>query len=354
MDFKILDLSQKNEWSNYLAHLPAVQQDIYFTPEYYELYEKNCDGKAKCFVFEKDGDIALYPFLINSVNELGYKLDDEYYDIQGAYGYDGVIASSYDDEYIHEFFKEFNKFCINNNIIAEFTRFHPLLGNNQFSSKELDIIYDRKTVYIRLDQGYNNIFNNEFSSNNRNMIRKGAKTLYCEIGQSHEALNKFIKIYKQTMNRIDADSYYLFSDEYFESILNKHMYIINSYDKISDELFGSMILMIYKKYAHYHLSGRSKNCENNAVNNYMLNEAIKFSINKGCKFFHFGGGNTSNNNDGLLKFKKKFSKNYGNFYIGKKIHNRKIYDIVINQWKNKFPESYKNNINKILGYREIG
>jgi hypothetical protein len=100
---KILDLSQKKEWKKYLELLPISQQDIYFTPEYYELYEKNGDGKAQCFIFEDNGNIALYLFFINSVNELGYKLNNEYYDIQGAYGYNGVISSSYNIEFRRKF-----------------------------------------------------------------------------------------------------------------------------------------------------------------------------------------------------------------------------------------------------------
>ena len=44
-----IDLS---EWS-----LPIDQQEIYFTPEYYELYENNGEGKAICFVYKEAEDI---------------------------------------------------------------------------------------------------------------------------------------------------------------------------------------------------------------------------------------------------------------------------------------------------------
>ncbi len=132
MNYKILDLSQKKEWKKYLELLLISQQDIYFTPEYYELYEKNGDGKVQCFIFKDNGDIALYPFLINSVNELGYKLDNEFCDIQGAYGYNGIISSSYDMEFRRKFFDAFNEYWKGNNIIAEFMRFHPLLNNYKF------------------------------------------------------------------------------------------------------------------------------------------------------------------------------------------------------------------------------
>ena len=96
MNYKVFSLQDKEEWNNLLKKLPTKQQDIYYTPEYYSLYENYGDGKAQCFVFEKEGEIALYPFLINSINQLGYELDNEYFDIQGAYGYNGVVSSSYD------------------------------------------------------------------------------------------------------------------------------------------------------------------------------------------------------------------------------------------------------------------
>ena len=53
MSYKVLTLDEKEEWSKLLEKLPVDQQDIYYTPDYYELYEKNGDGKAICFVLKK-------------------------------------------------------------------------------------------------------------------------------------------------------------------------------------------------------------------------------------------------------------------------------------------------------------
>lgn len=44
-----------------------------------------------CFVFEKEGNIVLHP-----PTPLGFRLDIVYYDIHGAYGYNGLISSSND------------------------------------------------------------------------------------------------------------------------------------------------------------------------------------------------------------------------------------------------------------------
>ena len=100
---KILTGKDVQEWNGFLSQLPKERRDVYFTPEYYSLYEAYGDGEAQCFVFEKDGELALYPFLKNPITTLGYDLDKEYYDIQGAYGYNGVIASTSDSCFMAAF-----------------------------------------------------------------------------------------------------------------------------------------------------------------------------------------------------------------------------------------------------------
>ena len=100
MNYRILTVKDEVDWDLALKRLPIDQQDIYFTPQYYKLYQQKGDGEARCFIYENDGQILLYPFLINSVNSLGYELDKEYYDIQGAYGYNGIVTSSNSENHI--------------------------------------------------------------------------------------------------------------------------------------------------------------------------------------------------------------------------------------------------------------
>ena len=71
MNYRILTVKDEVDWDLALKRLPIDQQDIYFTSQYYKLYQQNGDGEARCFIYENDGKILLYPFLINSVNSLG-------------------------------------------------------------------------------------------------------------------------------------------------------------------------------------------------------------------------------------------------------------------------------------------
>ena len=125
-----------NKWNNTFINLSKRQRDIYFTPEYYMLYKNLGEGDIDCFIYEENTNIAIYPFLINSINSLGYCLDKEYKDVQGAYGYNGICTNCSEKIFLNNFYRNFDQYCNDNNIIAEFTRFHPIFQNHQFADSK--------------------------------------------------------------------------------------------------------------------------------------------------------------------------------------------------------------------------
>lgn len=351
-NFEVLNIADSEKWNEYFKQLPIEQQDIYFTPEYYQLYEEYGDGKAQCFVFEKDGNIALYPFLINSVNKLGYDLDKEYFDIQGAYGYNGVVSSNYDENFIQSFYEFFDDYILKNNIIAEFTRFHPLLKNNKFSEGKMDIFFDRKTMYVDLSRKYEDIFKS-FQTTTKKQIKRCNHKYQLEveiIEKDTSKLNEFYSIYKDAMDRVNSIKYLYFNLAYFKKLLlttNAALFIV----KKEKNPIAATTVFYNHRYIHGHLGGTLTDFLYTSSFSLLYAEMIKFGIEKGCKYFHAGGGATSDVNDKLLQFKLNFSKTTADFYIGKKIHNKPIYDEVVEQWKKRFPEKVEKYKNFILKYR---
>ena len=53
---------------------------------------------------------------------------------------------------MNSFNKDFNRYCLEKNIIAEFTRFHPLIKNHKLKNLNQEVFFDRKTVYINLER----------------------------------------------------------------------------------------------------------------------------------------------------------------------------------------------------------
>lgn len=348
----LLTIKDSILWNSYLNKIPNIRKDLYFTPEYYSLYQNYGDGEARCFVFEKEGNIAFYPFLKNPVTPLGYKLEKEYYDIQGAYGYNGLIVSTDNAEFIAEFWNEFDAWCQENNIVAEFMRFHPLLNNQCLASPKMKTFFSRHTVALDLSLSLDEIWTQQFSSKNRNMIRKAEKG-GVTIVESND-YETFRKLYDSTMTNLNAENYYFFPQSYYDEY--KVSFKDNSilcFAMLDGKVIAGSMFMFSEDYAHYHLSARDRNYSKYAANNLILWYGIQKAKERGCKWFHFGGGTTGDEGDSLLLFKQNFSKTKTEFWIGKRVHNQVVYDSVVQQWKENYPKSYEHNHVKLLGYREI-
>ena len=347
---EVLNLSRTDKWNELLTQIPSKWYDVYFIPEYYSLYQNYGDGEALCFVFEQNGNIALYPFLKNPITTLGYSLDKEYYDIQGAYGYNGIIVSSEDKDFVAAFWAEFDDWCEENDIVAEFSRFHPLLNNQRLASPQMKTFYSRHTV--ALDLSDDDIWMHQISSKNRNMIRKAEKEGVTIV--ESDDYETFRKLYDGIMTDLHAEDFYFFPPSYYEEY--KQTFNDNSLlclAMLNGKVIAGSMFMFSDDYAHYHLSARDREYSRYAANNLILWYGIQKAKERGCKWFHFGGGTTGEDEDSLLKFKKEFSKTLCEFWIGKRVHNQKVYDQIVEQWKTKYPESYEHNRVKLLGYREI-
>lgn len=356
MSYKLLDLQHKNEWKSLINRLPEEQQDIYYTPEYYELYEKNGDGHARCFVFSHGRNIALYPFLINSVNKLGYDLDDEYFDIQGGYGYNGPLVDCNDITFLTQFNSAFLNYCIKENIIAEFIRFNPVLKNHLYVNylKPLNV-NDNVLIDIRPDE--EKIWMNSYESKVRKAIRKAMRfDLNYKIFKGSKLnsnwLNSFIKVYYVTLDKNKTDRYYYFNKNFYNNIVDLLGNNTIFFFVLRDSKVISVELVIHNYYTAYgFLGGTLPKYYYCNPNSYLRNELIKEMKKVGIRFYSIGGGKVRG--DSIYKYKKSFARNIESlFYIGKKIHNKKVYDKVCSQWEVENSRKIKKFRNYLLKYRE--
>ncbi len=351
---KILTLENQIEWENLLNQFPEKFQDIYFTPEYLKIQENEGYGKAFCFTFKKGNNIALYPFLKNKISSEKFKLNEKYFDIETPYGYGGPILNSDNQKFTEDFYEAFHKYCVDSNIIAEFVRYHPFCENFP-NKKYIPNFKDRNTVIINLTKNYYDIWEKEYHSKNRNIIRKaqnGGMKIHIISHPSLKDIEIFSEIYLKTMKKLNADEFYFFSSKYIRNTfvnLSKNTYLFNVLNK-ENEIVCTSIFFHYQNNFHYHLSARTEKSDN-TVNNFLIDSAIQFAQSIGCLKLHLGGGRTNHEEDTLLKFKQSFSKDKGEFYIGKKIHNETIYNHVINEWETQNPDKKEDLKNILLRYK---
>lgn len=336
-------------WNNYLKSFPPEMQDVYFTEEYVKLYENEKDT-AECFVYLADKKVFLFPYLKRQIN----LLQGEYYDFETPYGYGGPLSNTDDNSFMEDALESMKEEFIAGNFVCGFIRFHPLLENQTqvANSGFINTINDRKTVYIDLKQSVDRIWEDQIHSKHRNAIRKAeVSSLKFEIDLSFKNLDKFIELYEGTMTALGADSFYYFDKSYYENLIHKlgdnaFLGVV----KKDSQIISSAIFFRYGLYGHYHLAGSDVESLALCPNNYLIYSVMKYLREQGVKLFHLGGGTSSDSDNGLYKFKKRFSTNEKNFYIGKVVFDQDMYLKLCKDWQLLHPEK-KQLRNLLLCYR---
>lgn len=354
MNFEILSLDERKQWSAYLAKIPDGSKSPYFKPEYYHLFEKWGEGKSICFVGTEQDKVVLYPTLKNSINGLGYELDDNYYDIQGAYGYNGPVTNSNDCKFLKDFSNAILDYCTHKKIVTEFIRFCPIIGNYN-KLLHVKASHEMENVLIDLTEGMESIWRNSFDNGVRKAVKKAMKaglgfiSLYGdEIAE--EELGVFIQIYNATMRRNQASENYYFPNSFFlDLFFSMPQDALISFATLEGKAISTELVILNKENAYGFLGGTLSEYYKLSPNSYLRYELIRYLIESGVKTYSIGGGKPG---DSIYKFKKSFSKDReSKFYIGKYIHNENVYNEIVAQWSERFPEKVDSCKNYFLKYR---
>jgi hypothetical protein len=330
-DFEIIDgQKDSSKWLSALGELPETLQDLYYLPNYLKMHRFIKGTQGLLFKYVNDHSIWLYPFLLQPINMPN---GDIYYDIETAYGYGGPITNNTDKTFLSNAHGAFSKWCIKNSVIAEFIRFHPLLNNKNWCSSDIVVEFDRETVSVNLMLF--DINNPPVNGKVRNMLKRAYReNIKVAIFDPDIHFNQFIDLYKKTMNRINANSFYYFNNEYFSNLLElikDHGTLIGA--TLNNEWMGGALFINHGNILHYHLSATNPDNRIPGITNAMILKGIEVGKASECDILHLGGGNSNDPKDSLFSFKKKMGNQVHKHYIGKRIHNYSIYKELTDRWR---------------------
>ena len=343
MDIQIVEL-----WNHYFEEFQQADIDVYFTEEYVKLYETPSE-KGECFICCEGEKIFLFPFL---VREFEYH-NNIYKDFETAYGYGGPITNCDDKIFRKNALIAFKSYCAEHNFVAGFVRFHPLFQNQEGFDVIGRVIDDRKTVTVNLDQTMDEVWKNEIHTKNRNVIRKAEKA-GCQfvVDDKYEHLKEFVNLYDSTMDKLSADGFYYFDDNYYVNLKNGiRDSFLGCVQNSEGQIISAAIFMYRGPYGHYHLSGSDKNQLAISPNNFMLWNAAVELQKRGVKKFHLGGGTNGDEENSLFQFKHRFSKDTCQFCIGKLIFDQAIYDAICVDWETKNHDKVEHYRHHLLKYK---
>jgi len=309
-------------------------KDIYYQDEYINLYLKENEELFK-FEYTDGNNIFVNKTIKRPIDKIGdIVVTDGYYDLETAYGYGGFYTNSDDESFISTAMKAYEKKCLEENIIAEFIRFHPFNNFPILNSNFLDFnIEDRNTVIKKVDID----IMSSYASKVRNTIKRSIEKII--IKQSNN-IEKFQELYNATMQKNSASDFYYFLKKYYEELMK--IKNIEFYEcSYNGEIIAMGFFMFGNDIAHYHLSANTDTSYKLNTNYALLHHLFEIAKTKGMKYFLLGGGTTLDIDDSLLKFKQKFSKETKPFYISGKIYNQEVYKKYNNLWKEQSSEDIR-------------
>ncbi len=321
-----------------LSRLAATGlEDVYFDHRYLALYLGE-DGAAEAFVFEDGRDLLFFAYIRRPVPDApqGRRL----YDFETAYGYGGPLATTRDAGFLGEAWSHFAEHCRATGLVAGFVRFHPLLDSEAFAAGSGIVEVDRReTVKLTLSRALDEV-RGEFSRDNREKLRKGLRRgVVVRRCEGRHALLTFAALYRQRMGELEAQESYFFDDAYFLGIEGlgpgRHAVYLAEFE---DEAIGGALVLLSPRFAHLHLSASRRDRFDLAPNNMLRWGVIEDLVGSSHELLHFGGGPTSDPDDGVLAFKRRFSPERAAAVFGRYVADEATYGALRAAWAARHPD----------------
>lgn len=309
-----------------IDHLPVPVQaflstlDIYYQPCFLASDAHMQGGTYELAVCTNETEIWVYPYILLPIPET------EYVDLSSPYGYAGPVATS--ENLLEEAEALFvSHITERKEIITEFVRYHYLYNEQHFFSQNCSNLLNRKVVVLPTNNA-EEIWMNEFSGTNRNLVRKLEKEGYeWEIAPFNEKdVTAFREAYRANMVHSGATDFYFFEETFFQDLIERlgDQLLFAKVEK-DGVIFASALFFVSGKIVTYYLSARNLEHPKVPASNLLLSKMAFWATENDMEFLNFGGGLSLDEHDFLFKFKSNFSKQTRDFYIGKRIHNPTIY-----------------------------
>ncbi|MCC8107081.1 MAG: GNAT family N-acetyltransferase [Clostridiales bacterium] len=331
----VYGMNNREKWDSIVRSF--AEYDVYYLSGYARAFQLHGDGEPILIYYEEGSTRAINVVMkrdISKDHHFAGKIENgKLFDFSTPYGYGGWLIEG---DNIQELDKEYVAWCEKENVVSEFVRFSPTLGNQNSDMYEVVPLSETVTMDLTSPE----VIWSNITSKNRNVIRKAIKNnVRIFNGRYPEIMGKFHEIYDSTMDKDSADDYYYFKDDFYESIINdlpENAEIF--YADLNGKVIAAAIMLGANGRLNYHLSGSVREYSSLAATNLLLYKAALWGSAQGYKTFHLGGG-VGSKEDSLFKFKKAFYRGeLTRFCIGKKIMKADTYNELV-MMRDDLPES---------------
>jgi hypothetical protein len=318
--------------------LISCEHDFYHLPQYVELEAKREDGQGLGIVVQDGDKFAFFPLVVRELPEEYRDIAPGVRDATSPYGYPCPIFSkgcSQNAAFLSSSIGELVCVMQEMSIVCAFFRLHPLIPFARTENRDLGLatMDHASTVWIDLKKPKDEILRSTRPTH-RNLIARARREGFVAYEDtSHNHLETFGRIYRETMTRLGAASMYVFDDAYFHEMAEAlgdhfHLWVVEK----DSEVAAAGLFPTCNGIVQYHLSGTGKKFEKSSPTRLMISEVRDWSIAEGYRAFHLGGG-LGSQEDGLYRFKAGFSNDKATFRTMRLVAMREIYETLVTKWE---------------------
>jgi serine/alanine adding enzyme len=292
--------------------------DVYLRLGYVQTTRILEPGAPVLLHLASNGGSVAFPLLLREIPDA-----EEMHDVITPYGYGGPVGIGRPPW--AEFHAAYGRWCERRNVVSTFIRYHPLYANHRDVAPETIVEPLAGTVGWTLTPGAD-LFP-EMHPHHRRLARKAENAGVRVTATCVPAtLERFEAMYRKTMERRDAASFYFFSPEYWKALTERVGELIVLFEaRLGEEPVGSLLCFASKPWLHYHLGASTDLARSMGANNLLFLEAARWGQQEGFNTFHLGGG-VGGAHDSLLEFKLRFQTGgMRPSFIGKQINKLSAY-----------------------------
>jgi hypothetical protein len=293
-----------------------------------------------CLIFEDQSQVWLHCLHLTDIP------GGELKDASSPYGYGGPVATTGDGAFIAAAWAAYARWMREQRVAVEYVRFHPVLGNERHYGGH--IVDNRQVVSMALDAGDPGA---AYPSRLRHTLKKAATAgLVYEEGSLKGRAAAFGAFHRAAMGEMQADSFYLFSDAYFDRLAESGFATLGvCRHSSSDQWLAASLFLDGPDVREYHLAATNEAGRKLGASSFALHQAALAAQQLGLRHLYLGGGTNASPDNPLFFFKSSFSAQRLAYRTGWTVFDSAAYD----ELKNRFPAEWAAHPERPIFYRKV-
>lgn len=317
--FHITQLSAGREeeralWEQLVEQAPVP--DAYYRPGYAQAYEAAGHGQAIALLLQGGGVRVLVPLLMRELADPPFSVASPGFDAYTPYGYGGLLSLEAEPPDALPLISALQEWSRGKRVVCTFLRLHPLLDQRSWFSavgpdSEVHLQDGNPTTALPVGEWQEESQVLAAMSKGRrsdlSMARRNLRVTWTlgDEGEFDSHLQVFQRLYAGSMQRIQADEFYLFPETYFRVFaarLRRRLGIAVAW--LRDEAVAAALFLLDTPFCHYHLSATNDLGRRYKATTLLIVTAANWAARRGCRYLHLGGGTRAD--DTLFQFKRSF------------------------------------------------